>query len=187
MRAPIADRVEPRLLLEADLTPDDDDAIRSLLLAAFPHHAATFRAATWWGARPEARLMLLDGDVVVAHLGLERRAIEVGSEDVAVAGVAAFAVAPSHQRQGLGRRLTIELLRVLLADLPASFAILGCRPAIAPFYAATGWHRLSVTTRALDPESGGWAVTDGPTFVLPAGSGLATWPPGPIDLRGMPW
>ena len=119
--------------------------------------------------------------------GVERRVIEVGSADVVVAGIGAVAVHPDVQRQGLGRRLIEALVRVLLADVPVSFGYLTTGPADAAFYRAVGLTRIDATVRYKDPDSGAWEVADPLNFVLPAGSPLAAWPPGPIDLRGTPW
>ena len=179
--------IEVRLVAEADLTPEDDAAIRDLLVAAFPGVRERFLRRSWWGSRPDHRLLLVQGERLLAHLGVERRVIEVGSADVVVAGIGAVAVHPDVQRQGLGRRLIEELLRVLLTDVPVSFGYLTSGPADAAFYRAVGLTRIDATVRYKDPDSGAWEVSDPLNFVLPAGSPLAAWPPGPIDLRGTPW
>jgi GNAT superfamily N-acetyltransferase len=176
-----------RLVAEADLTPEDDAAIRALLVAACPRVWDHVRGASWWGSRPDHRLLLLDGETLAAHLSLVRRVIEVGSDEVLVAGVGAVAVEPSRQRRGYGRRLTEALLQALLRDVPVSFAFLHTGPADVPFYEAVGWTRVHATSRFRDPRTGLSEVTDGPTFVLPAGMAASAWPPGPIDLRGTPW
>ena len=182
-----ADGLEVRLVAEADLTPEDDAAIRELLVAAFPRVAERFARRSWWGSRPDDRLMLHRRGRLVGHLGLERRVIEVGSTDVLVAGIGGVAIQPDVQRQGLGRRLIEELLRVLLTEVPVSYGYLTTGPADAAFYAAVGLTRVHATVRYRDPETGAWEVADPLDFVLPAGSPLSAWPPGPIDLRGTPW
>jgi GNAT superfamily N-acetyltransferase len=181
------DAIEVRLVAEPDLTPEDDAAIRELLVAAFPRAADRFRRHSWWGSRPDHRLLLVRAGRLVGHLDLERRVIEVGSADVLVAGIGAVAVHPDAQRQGLGRRLVEELLRVLLTEVPVSFGYLTTGPADAAFYTAVGLTRIEATVRYQDPDSGVWEVADPLNFVLPAGSPLSAWPPGPIDLRGTPW
>jgi aminoglycoside 2'-N-acetyltransferase I len=171
--------IDVRLVAEPDLTPEDDAAIRELLAAACPGRR--------WASRPDLRLLLIRDARLVGHLAIERRVIEVGSADVAIAGIGDVAVLPDLQRQGLGRQLIDELLRVLLTDLPVSFGYLTAGPADAGFYRAVGLTRVDVTVRYKDPERGTWDVADPLNFVLPAGSPIAAWPPGPIDLRGTPW
>ena len=176
-----------RFVREDDLTPEDDEAIRLLLAEAFPDGRERFRWHSWAGTRPDARVLLeLDGRPI-AHAALERRVIEVGSDDVVVAGIGAVAVHPAERRRGLGRALIDGLLETLLHDVPVPFGYLGCGPSAAGFLDAVGLTRLGVTSRYRDPETGTWEVSDGPTFVLPAGSPIAAWPPGPIDLRGTSW
>ena len=176
-----------RLVAEADLTPEDDAAIRELLVVACPSLAASLGSRSWWGSRPDHRLLVSRADALLGHLALERRVIEVGSTDVVVAGIGGLAVHPSVRRQGVGRRLIEQLLRVLLTEVPVSFGYLTTDAAGAAFPAAVGLTRIEATVRYRDPDSGGWEVADPVSFVLPAGSPFAAWPAGPIDLRGTPW
>jgi nodulation protein A len=181
------DGIDVRLVAEADLTPEDDLAIRELLMASFPRDREQFERRSWWGSPPDHRLLLSVDGRLVGHLDIERRVIEVGSTDVLVAGIGEVAVHPDVQRRGLGRRLIEELLRTLLTEVPVSFGYLTTGPADAAFYTAVGLTRIDATVRYRDPDTGAWEVIDPLSFVLPAGAPLSAWPPGPIDLRGTPW
>lgn len=178
-----------RVVAEAELGPDDHAAISALLVATFPRYAGIFRAASWYGGRPDHRLWLEGPDgTLMAHLDFERRLIGVGDRDVLVAGVGEVATHPQQQGKGLGRRLMAELRRVLTADTPVDFGYLGCREEIVGYYERVGWHRIDQKTREIDPGSREWTVSDGPTLILPATSPLSAWPrEGTIDLRGMWW
>ena len=178
-----------RFVAEAELSAGDHAGISALLTAAFPEHAYAFRAASWYGARPDHRLWLEDSDgAPVAHLDFERRLIGVGDREVLVAGVGEVATHPQWQGRGLGRRLMAELLRVLTAETPVGFGYLGCREEVVGFYERVGWHRIYQKIREIDPGSGKWTVSEGPTLILPATAPLSAWPyEGTIDLRGMWW
>lgn len=178
-----------RFVAEAKLNADDHAAISALLVAAFPEHADTFRAASWYGGRPDHRLWLQDSDdALVAHLDFERRLISVGDREVLVAGVGEVATHPHQQGRGLGQRLLAELRRVLTAETPVAFGYLGCREEVVGYYERVGWHRIDQKSREIDPGSGEWTVSEGPALILPATAPLSAWPrEGTIDLRGMWW
>lgn len=187
---PVAiDGLRLRFVAEADLGACDHVAISALLIATFPDHADTFRAASWYGGRPDHRLWLEGSDgTPVAHLDFERRLIGVGDREVLVAGVGEVATHPDRQGRGLGRRLMAELRRVLTRETPVGFGYLGCREEFVGFYERVGWHRIDQKTREIDPESREWTLSEGPTLILPATAPLSAWPrAGTIDLRGMWW
>ncbi|WP_345144338.1 GNAT family N-acetyltransferase [Dactylosporangium darangshiense] len=176
---------------ETALSEADHAALSALLQAAFPGpEFAPDRSwpASW--ARKQARIWLADADgTPLAHLGIERRLAGTESGEVLIAGVGDVAVAPSHHGTGLGA----ELMRALDAHLrggpfAADFGFLQCREAVAGFYARTGWTAVANPTRHL-AVSDARTVREGhwPTFVRPGRRPLTDWPPGLIDLRGLPW
>lgn len=161
---------------------DEHAAISSLLVATFPGHADIFRAASWYGGRPDHSLWLEDLDgALVAHLDFELRVIGVGDREVLVAGVGEVATCPDRQ-------LMAELRRVLATETSADFGYLECREEVVGFYERVGWHLIHQKTREIDPESGQWTVSESPTLILPATAPLSAWPnEGTINLRGMWW
>lgn len=178
-----------RLVREDALTGANHDAIKRLLVAAFPQTAAVFSVASYWGAQPEYRLWLEDDDgTMVAHLDFERRVIDVGGREVLVAGVGEVATHPDWQRKGLGRRLMAAFRTVLCTELPVPFGFLNCSEAVAGFYTSVGWHRMPQSTRERDRVTGTWTEHTLPSMVLPAMAPIEAWPrEGSIDLRGVPW
>ena len=186
---PTTDGLLLRFAAEEELSADDHAGISALLVAAFPEHADAFSTASWYGARPDHRLWLEDSDgAPVAHLDFERRIIGVGDREVLVAGVGEVATHPDRQGRGLGRLLMAELRRALTAETPVDFGYLGCREEVIGFYERVGWYRIHQKTREIDPRSGEWTVSEGPTLILPATAPLSAWPrEGTIDLRGMWW
>lgn len=178
-----------RLINEEALTQDEDAAIRTLLVAAFPaRDRAHFSAFSWWGPRPTHRLVLEDPDgTIVGHLDLEVRTILVGETDVLVAGVGEVATDPALQGRGLGRRLMSELEQRLGSEVPVSFAILQCGDQVVGFYEATGWRRIGAPVRAIHPESQEWETITNNVLIMAGLHPFDAWPDGPVDLRGLLW
>jgi len=178
-----------RLVAERALTEAQNEAIRQLLVAAFPQSAHRFSDASYYFARPDHRLWLeTPGGAIVAHLDFEQRPIGVGAAELMVAGVGEVATRPDYQGRGLGRRLMAELRTVLREACPVDFGFLGCRETVVDFYTSVGWRRIVQTVREQDIESGAWIEHNGPTLILPAQRTFEEWPrEGLIDLRGLPW
>jgi aminoglycoside 2'-N-acetyltransferase I len=177
------------LVDERDISPEQDAAIRALLVSAFSRESAEhFRTSSYWGPRPTHRLWLEDRDqAIVAHLDLETRTIQVGDVDVLVAGVGEVATAPGLQGSGVGRRMMAELQRVLKSEAPVSFGILQCGDQVLGFYESTGWQRIDVLVRAIHPDSGQWDTVINNVLITPGMLPISAWPEGPVDLRGLLW
>ncbi|WP_432824878.1 GNAT family N-acetyltransferase [Dactylosporangium sp. CA-092794] len=176
---------------ETALTPADHAALSGLLRAAFP--GPEFEPDRSWPAswaRKEARIWLADaGGSPVAHLGFERRTVGTAVGDLLVAGVGDVAVAPSHRGSGLGAELMRALdARLRAGPFAADFGFVQCREAVAGFYVRTGWTPVANPTRHL-AVADARSIREGlqPTLVRPGRRGLADWPDGLIDLRGLPW
>lgn len=178
-----------RLVAEGAVTPAEDDAIKRLLVAAFPQHAAVFADASYDGARPEYRLWLeTPTGALVAHLDFERRVIGVGGADILVAGIGEVATHPDWQGSGIGRRMVNALCAILRTTHPVPFGYLNCLDAVVGFYTAVGFHRSDRRVREIDRETGQLSEFDGHCMVLPACAPIEQFPAeGLIDLRGLPW
>lgn len=94
----------------ADLTPELEAGLRSLLIAAYPQFADFWVGTSYWGSEPEWHLWLADpAGVPAAQLGCGRRVAEVGGREVTLVGVGGVATHPACQRRGVGLRLLREL------------------------------------------------------------------------------
>jgi GNAT superfamily N-acetyltransferase len=177
------------LIDERDLSAEQDAAIRTLLVSAFSKESAEhFRTSSYWGPRPTHRLWLEDQHhAIVAHLDLETRTIQVGDDEVLVAGIGEVATAPGLQGSGIGRRLMAELQRVLKTDVPVSFGILQCGDQVLGFYESTGWLRIDAPVRAIHPDSGQWETITNNVLVTPGMLPIDAWPEGAVDLQGLLW
>ncbi|ALW88258.1 GNAT family N-acetyltransferase [Deinococcus actinosclerus] len=173
----------------ADLTPDLEAQLRTLLIAAYPPFADFWARSSYWGSEPEWHLWLADpAGVPAAQLGCGRRVAEVGGREVTLVGVGGVATHPVVQRQGVGRRLLRELHAFLLTQPDVEFAFLQCREEVVPFYECGGFVRVPSPAQYLDPDEGEWVMDTGPTLILPVHAALAEWPAGEtVNLRGTPW
>jgi len=173
----------------AELTPQLEAQLRTLLIAAYPPFADFWAGTSYWGSEPEWHLWLADpAGVPMAQLGCGRRVAEVGGREVTLVGVGGVATHPAFQRRGVGLRLLREL-HTFLRTLPdVEFAFLQCREEVVPFYEQGGFVRVPGAAQYLDPDEGQWVTDAGPTLILPVHAALRDWPPGEtVDLRGTPW
>ena len=177
------------LIDERELSPEQDAAIRALLVSAFSRESAEhFRTSSYWGPRPTHRLWLEDQNhAIVAHLDLETRMIQVGDVDVLVAGIGEVATSPGLQGSGVGRRLMAELQRVLKSAVPVSFGLLQCGDQVIGFYETTGWQRFGAPVRAIHPDSGQWETITNNVLITPGLLPISAWPEGAVNLRGLLW
>lgn len=173
------------------MTERDEARIRSLRVDAFAQQAALFSMQSYWGSLPQRRVLLVDEEgLPQAHAGFGLRDIAVGDHGptaLRIAGIGAVCVSPAQQRAGLGRQVFEHLRAFLLAHSSVDFAFLACREAIVPFYCAAGFTRFDAPVCCLDPDHGIWQESLGPKIVMSLARPLAAWPPGRINLRGMPW
>ncbi|MBV7412268.1 GNAT family N-acetyltransferase [Dermabacteraceae bacterium TAE3-ERU27] len=129
------------------------------------------------------------GRRLVGHVGFQRRVIEVGGVEVAVAGTGGMLVAPEARGCGVGKRLLFRAQRSMIKDAKLDFGYLGCRPAVVGFYESAGWVRIRAQeshTDRLDPAL--TVVNDSsPILICPALRPVTEWPNGDVDLRGGAW
>ncbi len=97
------------LLKENQLNSTDHHRIQNLLVASYSQYADIFTYHSYWGARPDYRLLLKINREIIAHLDFELRNIKVGSFQILIAGVGEVATHPQFQNKGFGHLLMKEL------------------------------------------------------------------------------
>lgn len=177
-------KIEWTLRWEADLSEQDHTALAALFARYYPDEAATFTGSrSWFGARPEARVIGYHSGRPVAHLGFIRRMLRLesgGSQLVADVGL--VGVDPDYQGSGLGGRLLSEA-SASLRSLGLPFGFLTCAPAVVGFYATGGWQPAAgQVTRMIDTDLQPETYT-GPALVLPVTAAFADWPTGQTIIR----
>ncbi|MCU1445448.1 GNAT family N-acetyltransferase [Cryobacterium sp.] len=176
--------IEWTLRWEADLSEHDHAALAALFARYYPRDAATFTGAhSWFGARPEARVIGYHSGRPVAHLGFIRRMLRLETgESQLVADVGLVGVDPDYQGNGLGGRLLAEAAAAL-RSLALPFGFLTCAPDLVAFYAGGGWRPATgQVTRMIDTDLQPETYT-GPALVLPVTASFADWPVGQSIIR----
>ena len=173
---------------ETELSPSREASIQQMLVESFPEYVEFFSANSYWGSKPEYRLIATNGDdKPVAHLEFGYRTITVDDVPCQIAGIGAVAIHPSHQGRKLGREMIGQLREFLLQNSNADFGFLGCREEVAGFYSAAGFKRVHQNVYNLNPDSQTWETYHGPTMVMPVHKSMHEWQDGLIHPHGMPW
>lgn len=129
--------------------PGDEPAVHALNVAAFPTDAEArlVDALRGNGALMLSLVAVLDG-VLVGHLACSPVTVDADGRRAHGVGLAPMAVAPAHQRQGIGARLIEEGLRAMRAHGHPFCVVLGHRD----YYPRHGF--VPARTRGLRWEHG---------------------------------
>ena len=169
----------------ADIDPPTYASIRRVLEAAFEdaddenneaERLENFSDFDHW-------FVAVEETEVVAVTGLLLREILVGGRTVTVAGIGGVATGSGHRNRGFASRLVDAALR-FAHDQSVPFGLLQCTRDLVAFYAVRGWRQV--------PEPLACRQADGDTYRSPELPMIielnsARWPPGPIDMNGLPW
>ena len=135
--------------------------------------------------RPKERHLALrgpDGRLAAAGGALVAR-VDAGAESFDVVGVGSLIVTPSLRGTGLLWSLVDPLLR-LARELGAERAMLFCREELVPLYERPGFMRIAAPVRADQP--GGRIEMPLAAMWRPLREGVR-WPPGPVEVHGLPF
>ncbi len=154
------------------------DQIAAWFLHEFHWPMAHTAPADW-------RVLATIGGDLIGHLSITERAATAGGAPVALAGIGAVIVQPGWRGRGVGRALLARAEAAMREETAADFGLLICEAHRLTFYTALGWQPvpgpLFFTSWRGERQQAGQHV-----LVLPLREGL-TWPPGEIDLCGLPW
>lgn len=173
-----------------NLADEDLAGLQTLFDAEyFAEHGPWSSESPYGYAGHDVHVIARDGDAIVGHVGWARRVIGVGDREVVIAGVGGVLVAPSARGTSLGRHLLSAAVGAMRRATGIEYGYLGCREAVAAFYASCGWTRIEAEERYVDRATG-QTVEDAagaPLFIRGVQRREAEWPTGLVDLRGRPW
>jgi hypothetical protein len=132
----------PRIVLETQITPAEDAAIRAALCICFPPDREIFsQTRSWHGTYPTWSVLVEHEGAVIAHTGIVEREILVGSEPIRAAGVQNVLVVPEHRKSNLFRQVMTVAMQEA-GRRGQDLGILFCTSNLAMAYAGLGWKLL---------------------------------------------
>jgi GNAT superfamily N-acetyltransferase len=155
--------------------PDDEVAETVGWLADYFRWRLRFADFDWYIT---ARLR----GVLIGNVGVLRRVVSVGEANVPVAIVGGVLTAPNYRNRGLAVALLTHADDVILREARAKHALLMCGDALLTMYGRHGWRRLDEAMWFDQPEGRRRATGN----VMVKCLGDTSWPPGEIDLLGLP-
>jgi len=176
------------VLVEQDILPDLDKAIRDILVACFPADREYYQRQSWWHSAAIYRVLGRDrSGSIVAHAGVVERTVNVGRElsKVRIAGVQGFCVSQDYRGAGLSERM---MSRAMTEADECGFdaGLLFCIDAVEAVYSRMGWQRIDSDVYMLDEREAKTAIASkNITMFYPLGK--SEFPPGDIDLAGADW
>ncbi len=87
---------------------------------------------------------LVEQDVLISHALVSWRALTQAGETYKMYGLSAVFTYPQFEKQGYGRQVVGAATAHILAS-DADAAMLGCKPHLIPFYAASAWSDMPTT------------------------------------------
>ena len=127
-------------------------------------------------------MVRVDGQVV-SRLEIVERVGAVNGQPVKLGGIGGVATLPEYRRRGLAQAAMETAAWFIQDKLKVEFGLLVCSEKMIPYYGKLGW-RVVEGPMVFDQPNGKVTFTD-VTMVLPCNA--KEWPPGTIDLCGLPW
>ena len=135
-----------------------------------------------WSKEDWYVLVKLDG-LAVSHVGIVERTGTVNGQPVKLGGIGGVATLPEYRRQGYARFALETASTFMRGGLGVEFGLLICDHKMVPYYRRLGWHVVEGPLQFAQPK--GQVTFTEPVMILPCNK--HDWPPGVIDLCGLPW
>lgn len=120
---------------------------------------------------------------VVSRVGIVQRVGAVNGSPVKLGGMGGVATRPEFRRCGYAKAAMQAAVAFMRDPLRVEFGLLICGEKMIPYYGKLGWQVVPGPMQ-FDQPKGKVTFTD-TVMVLPCHQ--PAWPPGVIDLCGLPW
>lgn len=138
--------------------------------------------AEW--ALPKWQLILSRNTDLVTALGVYERTILVGQRTTLVGGIGSVFTVPKYRRRGFVKISMISAVDFLCREVGVDFALLLCEPRLISFYRALNWTEVNAPVTIQDSRGSRELLEYRPMVYRCVES---IWPPGGIDMLGLPW
>lgn len=148
--------------------------------------SADFQGRTFFHNRHHCRFLVWADALLVGHLAIAYRAIQLGQQRVDIVGIAEVAVAKTHRRQGIGSNLVASALdegRKADADFAALFGT-------SKIYSKAGFVPAPnmITVSNIEGARTGTTIRERNRHFMVKPLGNEQWrPDAEIDLAGFPF
>ena len=166
--------------------PEDRAALEALSRAVYPPEVIATspgRDVTW--SPPQYSIFVHDdAGHLVSHVGVLTREVTLDGTVVRIGGIGGVATHPDYRGRGFAAAGMQRALDFFTEDPGIAFALLGCQPDVAPYYARLGWQPFEGVVMVEQPNSR-IQFTINMSMVLPIHAEVPK--NGEIDLGGPPW
>jgi predicted GNAT family N-acyltransferase len=174
---PRSDTLLIELKSDADLLPEEREIIGRWIRKEFPPEVDPHK----WAPLNWRVLARLDGELVSVVEILERT-LTVAGRPIRVAGIGNVITPEPWRGRGFATALMRRAQTFACEELGVPFCFLVCEPHVLSFYEERGWQL--VEGPLVFDQPAGKVTWEHQTMVLPCAG--ETWPPGVIDLCGLP-
>jgi aminoglycoside 2'-N-acetyltransferase I len=177
--------MEISILADSELSAHDRNEIDDVCNQAFgvPSEKEEDSVDIQWVPKNDWHVIVkLDG-VIMSQVGIVERTCTVDGKPVKLGGVGGVATIPNMQRKGLAGAAMHMAAGFMQDSLKVDFGLLVCARETEPFYRRLGWQE--VTGPLVFDQPLGKVPFNGVIMILPCV--IQDWPPGIIDLCGLPW
>jgi len=167
-----------KIVRKSDLSSESQSELNDLLGLVF----AGADGGLVWADSDWNVLLYLEG-VLISNVEILERDVLIGRESIRIGGIGGVATHPDYRRRGFASRLMNHARDFMRDELKLPYALLVCGDERLSLYTSLGWQL--VTESMYFDQPGGRHKFAGNVMVIELAND--PWPPGAIDLCGLPW